>query len=415
MVAQKVRWSLLSALAGIVAGLGAAVFLRILELATDLRQAHPSIVWLLPLGGFAIGLLYESFGKEAAGGNNLVFEEIHEPKKVLPTRFAPLVMVSSIISHLFGASTGREGAVVQIGASLADQLSRFFQVDSAERKILLVAGAGAGFGSAIGVPWAGIIFGMEVIQVGRLRLFAWFECLIASFVAYGTCLLLGVGHQEYPRLNTVDWSLKTLIGVAAVGMLFGLVARAFSWCTHYFEQFLARHISYAPLRPLLIGALLAFAFWWEASYRYAGLGLPVIQEAFRLPASFADPIAKFFATALSVSSGFKGGEFVPIVFIGSTLGSALAGLFHLPLVLFSALGFAAVFAGASNTPVACTIMAAELFGWKIIPFALVVCFLSYYCSGHAGIYRKQKVFAPKHQRLGRSLLWFGELPRRWLR
>ena len=178
------RWLLISALVGVFAGVAAVVFLSLLSGVTELYREHPQIVWALPLGGFLVGYLYFLYGQDVAAGNNLILDEIHDPKRVVPFRMAPLVLFGTMVTHLFGGSAGREGAAVQISASLADQLSKPFRLGSSERKAVLMAGAGAGFGAAIGAPWAGVIFGMEVIQVGRLRPYAVLECFIASFVAF---------------------------------------------------------------------------------------------------------------------------------------------------------------------------------------------------------------------------------------
>jgi len=366
------------------------------------------------LAGFAIGWVYHHHGKDIAGGNNLILDEIHDPKKITPFRMTPFVLLGTIVTHLFGGSAGREGTAVQMGASLSDQLTKFFRIEPDERKILLVSGAGAGFGAAIGTPWAGVIFGMEVINVGRLRLFALFECFVASFVAYYTTRILHAPHSYYPRLSLPDFSWKIALFIVVAGIVFGLSARLFAWITHLVEHWQARFISYPPLKPLIAGAILVGLYALEGSYRFAGLGIPIIQGAMKHPAGLADPTLKGIFTAITIGSGFKGGEFIPLVFIGATLGSALSIILPISFQLLAAVGFAGVFAGASNTPIACTIMAIELFGFKIAPYALIGCFMSYYFSGHHSIYKSQKIYIKKHKKLRAGLVWLGELPRRFL-
>ncbi len=411
---RYLRWSLYSALCGVLAGLAAAAFLFLLDLVTQYRLEHAILIAALPLGGFAVGWLYHHFGKDVAGGNNLILEEIHDPKKTVPLRMAPLILFGTLVTHLLGGSAGREGTAVQMGASLADQLSRWFRIEADERKILLVAGAGAGFGAAIGTPLAGVIFGMEVIHIGRLRLFAWFECLIASFVAYGTVLVLGVPHSQFPHFAIPTLSLQVLCWVAIAGVIFGWAARLFALMTHGIESLQRRWIAYPPLKPAVAGLLLILLYNSLGSLRYAGLGISVIQEALQSPVSFLDPVLKMLFSALTVGSGFKGGEFIPLVFIGSTLGNALAMILPLSCSFLAGLGFAAVFAGASNTPLACSLMAMELFGFEFAPYALLACYMSYYSSGHSGIYRSQKILMKKHQKLLFYLVFLGELPKRFL-
>ncbi len=407
------RWAFLSVLVGILAGTSAAVFLILLDWATKAREAHPAIIWILPLAGFAIGWVYHHYGRDVAPGSNLILDEIHDPQKVVPVRMAPLILGGTILTHLFGGSAGREGTAVQMGASLADQLTHLFRIAPEERKILLVAGAGAGFGAAIGAPWAGVIFGMEVMNVGRLRLFAWFECLIASFVGFYTAVLLNAPHSVFSRFELPYFDWKTIVYVALAGVAFGFTARLFTALTHFVERAQAAIIQYSPLKPLLGGLLLIGLYHLEGSYRYVGLGISYIQEALREPATFWEPVFKTGFTALTIGSGFKGGEFVPLVFIGATLGSALGLILPVSFQLLAAVGFAAVFAGASNTPIACSLMAMEIFGPQIAPYAVVACFASYYCSGHHGIYKSQRIYVKKHEKLLSVLVWLGELPRRF--
>lgn len=393
------RWTILSALCGVLAGTASAIFLISLEWVTKTRDHWPFVIWGLPIAGLFIGWIYHRYGEEAAKGNNLILEQIHDPTKVIPFRMAPLVLGGTILTHLFGGSAGREGTAVQMGASLSDQLTHIFKVANEERNVLLVAGMGAGFASAIGAPWAGMIFGMEVIGIGRLRLFAWYECLVASFVAYYTAIFLGAPHSHFPRIENLDFSLKTALLVACAGVIFGVTAKLFSILTHSVEKFQKKLIPFMPLRPFVGGVTILGLFFLLGSFRYAGLGIPQIQQAFAEVSSVGDPIWKSIFTALTVGSGFKGGEFIPLVFIGTTLGSFLSTIIPISISLLAALGFAAVFAGAANTPIACTLMAMEIFGPEIGLYAALACFASYYCSGHHGIYKSQKVFVRKFQKV----------------
>lgn len=373
-----------------MSGLAATVFLYLLDLATRFRLAHPSLLWALPLAGFAVGWLYHRHGQDVAGGNNLILQEIHDPKKVVPLRMAPLILVGTLITHLFGGSAGREGTAVQMSASLADQLAIPFGLSPQERRRLLVAGVGSGFGAAVGAPWAGVVFGMEVIQIGRRRPFALWESIVASFVAFGVARLLQAPHSLFPRVTVPPLSGTLFGSLLVAGLVFGLAAATFSRFTQGLEGLQKRFVAYPPLKPLIGGVLLVALFCFEGSHRYEGLGLEVIQEALRGGASAGDALKKAGFTGLTLASGFKGGEFVPLVFVGSTLGSALGQLLGVSPAFLAALGFGAVFAGASKTPLACSLMLAELFGWSFFPTALVTCYASFYVSGSRGIYSAQK-------------------------
>lgn len=391
------RRILMGLLSGIVAGFAAFLFLVSLQLITQIRQHNPTLIWLLPLGGLWIGWIYHRFGREAAAGSNLILDEIHDPRKIVPFSMAPLIWAGTLVTHLFGGSAGREGTVVQLGASLSDQWTRFIKTTAEERKALLAAGAGAGFGAAIGAPWAGMIFGMEVLQVGRLRLFASLECFVASFLAYGLTVFLNAPHSKFPAVEIPSFSVSLLVVVLISGVLFGGTARVFVQMAHLIEHFGSRCVKHPVWRPFVGGVLILALYHAEGSFRYAGLGIEWIQDSFQHSVSFREPALKAFFTAMTVGSGFKGGEFVPLVFVGATLGSALAAVFSISVSFLAALGFAAVFAGASNTPLACSLMAMELFGASIAPYALLICFCSYYFSGHKGIYKSQKIFVEKHK------------------
>tara|TARA_B100001248_G_scaffold262703_2_gene261203 strand:+ start:9256 stop:10452 length:1197 start_codon:yes stop_codon:yes gene_type:complete len=388
---QKIKMLVLSALSGVLAGISATLFLFALKWATDYREDHMILIWFLPVAGFFIGWVYYAFGKDVAAGNNLIIDEIHDPKKVIPFRMAPFILMGTVLTHLFGGSAGREGTAVQMGGSLADQLTHFFKVSKEQRKILLAAGSGAGFGAAIGAPLAGAIFGMEMNFVGRFKWFAVLESLVASYVGYATTHVLHAPHTRYLRDLELPFDLHGFFAVFLGGLAFGLMSLIFVRFSHRIEN-VFRQISFPPLKPLVGGMIVVGLFYVEGSYRYDGLGLDIIQGALTNPSSIWDPFYKMFFSALTVSTGFKGGEFIPMVFMGATLGSALSVWLQVPVSLMASVGFASVFGAASKTPLACSIMAMEVFGWDLAPFALLSCFTAYVVSGPSGIYSSQIKF-----------------------
>lgn len=381
----------LTVFCGLAAGLASSVFLHSLHWATNYRLNHTEIIWYLPIAGFLIAWVYHHFGKQSDRGHNLIIDEIHEPKNIIPLRMAPLVFFGTLATHLFGGSAGREGTAVQIGGTLADQISRMFHLDSLERKKILIAGIGAGFSSAIGAPLAGVFFGIEVLHIGKIKFTAWFESLIASFVAYYFSLILQTPHSNFLKVNVEFVNLKFIIFSALAGVLFGLSARFFIFFTHLVEKILAKFISIPPWRTFLGGVILALLFSLADYQKYSGLGIEYIHSAFHNAAAVSDSFLKIFFTAVTIGSGFKGGEFIPLVFIGTTLGSTLSSVFPVSIELLSVLGFAAVFAGAANTPLACSIMAIELFGPTVSVYVVIACFVSYFVSGHQGIYKSQRL------------------------
>jgi H+/Cl- antiporter ClcA len=387
------RWLMLCLAVAVLAGTASALFLEALDWATQTREAHPWLIGGLPLAGFAVGWLYLKWGASVDAGHNLLIDEIHDPRKVIPLRMAPLIWGSTVVSHLFGASVGREGTAVQMGGSLADQLTHVFKLPVSTRQVVLMTGISAGFASVFGTPLAGAVFALEVLAgpaLGRMRWAALLPCLVAALAADQIGLLWGVQHTVYPVGAVPALTAWGLAAMALAGGVFGLTGRLFASSQHALSARMKQHVVYAPLRPLLGGILIAAVVYGAHAERYMGLGIPVMVEAFSQPSLPWDFLAKLAMTVASLGTGFKGGEVTPLFFIGATLGNALAPVLQMPLGLMAAVGFVGVFAGAANTPIACTLMAMELFGVQVGAFAALACTASYLCSGHTSIYKAQR-------------------------
>lgn len=457
-LARHLRLALLAALSGLLVGVACWAFLESLDWATRTRIAHDRLVWLLPVAGLAVGVVYHRFGGRSHEGTGLLLKEIHEPSAWVPRRLAPLVGASAVVSHLFGASVGREGTALQMSGSLTDLVNRTFRVAREDRRVLLVAALGGGFGAVFGAPWAGMVFGLEVQWVRRLQLrgvirwardralrgdrrrldavdrdadqslpvpgddlaiptfterfrdtpnarllaavvptaiAAWVGALVVAFLGY---------HEgaEPPFAAALDLALvgrATVIGAAAGVAALAFVALA-EGTRHRVEQWIA----WSPLRPF-VGGVVVLALAAVAGHRYLGLSLPIVHEALAGESTaLSVPAWKLIITAICLGTGFVGGEVTPMFVIGAALGGAVGELTGIDPAVGASLGFAAMFAGAANTPVACTVLAVELFGADIALPAAAACLTSFVVSGRWGLYHHRPPDHPTLTRRARSLL-----------
>jgi len=408
-----IRWTILAIPVSIVTGSLVALFLWLLDKATYTRWQHEWLLYLLPFAGIGIYFLYKKLGKNAEAGNNLIMEEIHQPGGGIPARMAPLVLLTTVVTHLFGGSAGREGTAVQIGGSMANLLGRWMKLTAKDLRVLLMTGIAAGFGAVFGTPLAGAVFALEVLAIGVIRYDALLPCLIAAVFADIICSAWGIQHTHYaiqyihgdalPFLPFLHIDLWLLARVILAGVAFGLASYAFANTMHLIKQTAQRYIRPAWLIPAVGGVIIIVFAWALGTGDYLGLGVTSkdpsgvsIVNAFRAGGSDTwSWLWKLLFTAITLGMGFKGGEVTPLFFIGATLGNTLALLLGAPVDLFAGLGFIAVFAGATNTPIACTLMGAELFGSQHILYFAVACFTAYYFSGHSGIYKAQKLAVSK--------------------
>jgi H+/Cl- antiporter ClcA len=386
----------LGSLIGLLCGAASALFLALLQRATEWRLRHELVVYSLPLAGSLIGLIYQRFGRSIAAGSNLVIDTIHDEGPRLPLRMAPMVLIGTVLTHLFGGSAGREGTAVQMGAAMADAVVHRLSLRGALRRQLIAAGVAGGFGSVFGTPVAGAIFGLEFIVLGRIEYEALVPALAASVVGDMTTRALGIAHTHYPAPAALALSPLILLKWCVFSVAIALAAAAFIELTHFLKKQSQKWLKVLPLR-LFVGGALVVILWrlWGTS-DYLGLGVPMIVRSFTDPAlpstAFA---AKLLFTAVTLGAGFLGGEVTPLFFVGAALGNLLARLLGLPLALGAGVGLAAVFAAASNTPLALSIMAVELLGGNLFPHVVIVCVLSYLMSGERSIYSAQRLLRSK--------------------
>ncbi len=380
----------LGSLAGVVCGASSALFLALLERATEWRVGHERVVFALPLAGLALGALLERVGGPVRGGNNLVIDTIHDEGPEIPLRMAPLVLVGTVLTHLFGGSAGREGTAVQMGASLADALAHRLRIGAAGRRQLLAAGVAGGFGSVFGTPVAGAIFGLEFVVLGRVEYGALVPALTSAVVGDVVTRALGISHTGYAVAPSVALSPRLVGAWLLFAVVVAAVATVFIELTHAIKR--AGERWRLPWR-MLAGGVVVVGLWQLAGTSdYLGLGVPTIVRAFHDPQLPVTAFAwKLLFTAVTLGAGFLGGEVTPLFFLGATLGGALGPRLGIPQELAAGVGLAAMFAAASNTPLALSVMAVELLGAGVLPHVAIVATLAYVLTGHRSIYPAQRV------------------------
>ena len=390
------QWLVLGALVGLASGVASAIFLLMLDVVTNVRTRDERFIYALPLAGLMIGLLYSRFGERIKAGNNLIIDTIHDDGPELPLRMAPMVLLGTVTAHLFGASVGREGTAVQMGASLTDWISHRLRLGPRLRLELLAAGVAGGFGSVFGTPIAGAVFGLEFIVLGRLKYEALVPALVAAVVGDLTTRALGVTHAVYPVVPHVELTALLVGKWVLFAVVVAVVAAVFIELVHFLKKHGEARLPMLPVRMFLAGFAIVALWKVVGTSDYLGLGVPTILRAFEDPGL---PVAvfalKLLFTAVSLGAGFPGGEVTPLFFVGAALGSVLAQVLGIPVVLGAGVGLAAVFAAASNTPLALSIMAVELLGVGVFPHVVIVAVIAYVLTGHRGIYSSQRLVALK--------------------
>lgn len=392
-----VKWIILGGVVGLLVAPICVFFLNILESAAYLRETNPLIVVFLPVGGAFVSLLYKKYGKGASTGTNLVVEDITRDTENLPLRMGLFAFIGTVITHLFGGSSGRGGAAVQIGASIAATIGRHLKMDAKFHRLLLMAGISAGFGSIFGTPLAGSIFAIEVISSGKMEYDGLIPSVISGVIAQTIALKLNVSHPVYElqRIAVERFTFIMIIKVTLASLIFALGSIFFSQALNLSKKYFTKFFPDIIKRSFAGGVIVAGLSFLVGTHNYIGIGTDFIKSSFFEIKTLGDPIMKIIFTALTLGAGFQGGEITPLFFTGAALGSSLSPYFGLPISFLASLGLVAVFAGATNTPIAGFIMGIELFGGENMTYFFIACMVSYLFSGRKGIYTSQRVEVEK--------------------
>ncbi|OWZ84817.1 voltage-gated chloride channel protein [Natranaerobius trueperi] len=394
-----INWGFLGSIIGVFVGSTSALLLNVNDLLTEVRFENPQLILLLPIGGLIIGFIYTKLGQGSGKGNNLVYEHVHYGQGGLPLRMGPIVFISTFITHLLGGSTGREGAAIQMGGSIAESVIRFFNIDFIDRKIFLMTGISAAFGSAFGTPLAGTIMGMEVVSQGKFKYEGLIPCFIGSFTGHFVTITLGVQHEHHVIKSVPPIDTITLDKVIVLSIVLALASILYSQMRHGIEKYSRKYLKNLMLRGFIGGTLIVALVYIIGTRDYLGRGLPFLDEAFVGQISPLAFLAKILFTAITMGSGFRGGEVIPLFFIGATLGNTLSPIIGLPTSFLAALGLISVFCGGTNVPITAFIFSVESFQGQGATYFFMTCIISYILAGQHSVWPSQKLYEPKSRLL----------------
>lgn len=395
-VVTLVKWLLCACLSGLSIGLVGALFHHLLGAAAQFCAEYSWMIFLLPLAGVLIVFIYQLSGSADNKGTNLVITAIQSNEEV-PTRVAPLIIISTILTHICGGSAGREGAALQVGGSLGGFFAKLLHFDDKDTRIMIMCGMSACFSALFGTPIAAAVFSMEVISVGIMYYAALVPCVVSALIADGVSTLLGIGGPSYPVGILPDMSALTGGKMAVMSILFALASIFLCTALHKIAHFFTEYFQNAYFRIIAAGILVVALRYVFQSVDYLGAGTTVIAKSFITSCAWYVFLLKILFTAITLGGGFKGGEIVPTLFAGATLGSFLAPLFGLPTGLCAACGMVSVFCGVTNCPLTSLILAVEMFGSGSLKYCMLCIAMSYLLSGYYSLYNSQKIMYSKYR------------------
>lgn len=393
---DSLKWVLLAVIIGVVVGFVGIAFYHCMNLVTGLRMAHPWLIFLLPVAGLGIVAAYRLQKGEQELGTNLVLSAVHSGDNI-PLRMAPLIFASTLVTHLFGGSAGREGAALQLGGSIANGFAKLFKIKENQQNIIIMCGMSAAFSAVFGTPLAAAVFAMEVVSVGIMQYSALLPCVIAALCAHLLATYFGATAETFTVLDVPEFALAPAGLVILLAVFCGIASILFCVMLHKSGHYFQEWFKNPYIRVLAGGGAVLALTLLVGNQNYNGTGMDVIAQCFNGNVPTFAFLLKMVFTALTLAAGFKGGEIVPSFFIGASLGCLFGTISGLSPSLCAAIGMGAVFCGVTNSPITSLLICFELFGFEGMPYYLLAIAISYVVSGYYGLYQSQKIIYSKYK------------------
>lgn len=392
-----IKWVFISILTGISVGLIGTAFAYSMAFVTDFRFLHPAIIFGLPLGGLLIVGMYKLLKDENDTGTNMVISSIRSNGRI-PFRMAPCIFISTVITHLFGGSAGREGAALQLGGSIGSTIGSVLHLNEKDLHIITMCGMSAAFSSLFGTPLAAALFPMEVVSIGIMQYAALVPCVVASLVAHGVASYFGLTPEHFTFTDIPAFSLTSSCTIGLLAILCALISILFCIILHNASHLFQNIFCNPYIRSIAGGCVIIALTLLVGTQQYNGAGMNFIEAFFTekkvFPAAF---LLKILFTAVTLGCGFKGGEIVPTFYVGASFGCLFGMVSGFSVNLCTAVGMAAVFCGVTNSPITSLLISFELFEYEAMPYYLLAIAISYMLSGYFGLYSSQKIMYSKFE------------------
>lgn len=390
------KWTVISIVVGIVVGGFSTLFGFIMNTVTEYREQNDYILYFLPLAGVLTVFLYSAFHYKNDKGTNLVLSTIHARSEI-PFRMAPLIFITTILTHMFGGSAGREGAALQLGGSIGNQLGRWFRLDDDDKRVVVLCGMSAAFSALFGTPMAAAVFSLEVVSVGVMYYAALVPCVFSSLIASYFAASFELKESDFSGIDFPELGAVNALETIALAILCAALSILFILLLHSTGDLFRKYLKNPYLRITLAGIVIVLLSLLFNTRDYNGAGMNVIVKAVHgdaVPYAF---LLKMIFTAITIEAGFRGGEIVPSFFIGATFGCTFGTLIGLSPSVCAAVGMIALFCGVTNCPITSLLISVELFGGVGVPYFMIAVAVSYFMSGYYGLYKDQTIVYSKYK------------------